>query len=420
MRNSWSVMALCMTAVCIGIPLTANGALLFHLSSGSAMLFSALFFAGFGCGTMIGGRLADRVPPARVLLASCTGVTIASIALPLWPQVGWILFYRSMLGFWAGSVFVAGARLASLQPRALLTQGVYGGCLQLGAGLGVLLSPVLLSWLQVQGTLLFWALGSFVPIGCWFLLATQGSVAISSQSTPAASGLLAALRLPAVWRLGAIHAGTFGLGTAIASWIALSIGARYHLPLTTAATLGSLYVLVGIVLRPAGGMLAQGSERWMVSLIRGAVALTVLGVLLLAFASTLALGLCGTLLLAVGMNTPYASVLTLAARAGQKHGMGAGVAQGVVVMLLCLGLMLMTLLIGLSTIQPFAASGMLFGGLALLAAWMLPRIPSRQRFSTSAAWIPSAFGGSYERSSGHSALESGDIAVIHPGEDDHA
>ena len=86
-----------------------------------------------------------------------------------------------------------------------------------------------------------------------------------------------------------------------------------------------------------------------------------------------------TALLALGMNSPYAAVLTLAARYGRRTGIGAASAQGTVILLLCLGLITLPLFIGMGTAlgQPFALSGILFGGLALLAAWNLGK-PSSQ------------------------------------------
>lgn len=369
--RSWYLIALCMTAICIGVPLSANSMLLFHLDGASAILFSALFFGGFGCGTVIGGRCADRYPPVWILFVSCSGVTLASIALPLWSSPGWILLCRFLLGWWAGSVFVGGARLVSLHPRALLSQGVYGGALQLGAGLGVLLTPILLSWWQTQGVLFFWAAGSLVPIALWGMLA-EANGAPSEHQTPLLAGhLSAALRLPLLWKLGMVHAGTFGLGTGIAVWVTAYLAGRYHLPLVVAAALGSGYVLAGVFFRPLGGVLVQFARSQLPQIIQLAVILSTLGVALLIIAPTLPVALGGTGLLAVGMNLPYASVLTLAARVGASSGVGAGSAQGAVVMVLCLGLILMPILIGMGMRmgQPFTLSGLLFGGLALTSAW---------------------------------------------------
>ena len=376
MRHSWSLMALCLTAICIGIPLSANGVLLFHLAPVPAILFSALFFGGVGCGTLLGGRVADRFPAAHALLASCTGMTFASIALPLWPQSGWLLLCRGVLGVWVGSVFVSGARLASVQSRALLVQGLYGGFLQLGVGLGVVLTPVLLSWAQAQGALLCWALGSLVPVVVWGVQASQGGHP-RAQPPHAATPLSAVLGTPALWKLGAIHLGTFGMGTALAGWITLYLSQRYHLPVVSAAAFGSLYLLAGIILRPAGGLVLQWSQRWMMGLIQAAVALVVLGVLLLSVAPTLPLALGATALLALGMNSPYAAVLTLAARYGRRTGVGAASAQGTVILLLCLGLITLPLFIGAGMRggQPFAICGLLCGAVALLAAIKLKPEP---------------------------------------------
>lgn len=372
MRNSWYVMALCLTASCIGVPLSANGALLFHLAPAPAVLFSALFFGGMGCGTILGGRLADRLPSVQVLLGSCTGVTLASIVLPLWPQMEWILFCRFLLGFWVGSVFVSGARLAAMQPRALLAQGLYGGALQLGVGSGVLLTPFLLSWLQTRGALFFWAVSSLPPIVLWGVLMDASDTPSRHQT---GQRLTAALRLPIVWKLGIIHVGTFGLGTGIAVWITVFLVGRYHLPLLVAAALGSGYILAGVIIRPLGGMLVQYAGSHLLQVIQLAVILSALGVTLLIIAPTLPIALGGTALIAMGMNLPYASVLTLAARFGVQSGIGAGSMQGAVIMLLALSLILMPLVIGVGTTigQPFTASGLLFCSPALVAAWWLRR-----------------------------------------------
>src|SRR5579885_220673 len=229
MRNAGCFVALCTTAVCLGIPLTTTGSVL-RLSAGSTLLL----FAGCACGTQLGGRFANRFPPACVLFGGCLGIAIPSIALPLWSQTGWVLAARFALGVGIGIVFVTGAWFASLPPRALLVQGPYGGAVQLGAGPGVLLPPQFLPWFNWQGICYCWALLSLVPVTCWGMLAERECVQPRQGTSVPSGSLLAALRLPVIWKLGVIHVSTFVLGTGIA----LFLERRAHLPLATAATLG--------------------------------------------------------------------------------------------------------------------------------------------------------------------------------------
>src|SRR5439155_7310269 len=98
----------------------------------------------------------------------------------------------------------------------------------------------------------------------------------------------AGVRSPTVWTLGLSRLGTFGLGNAIAAWIAVYLAHQYGLTLGLAATLGSIALLTGMFFRPLGGILIGRG-------IIGAIPLLRLGTIM---------GFTGVALLAIPLHLP--------------------------------------------------------------------------------------------------------------------
>lgn len=322
--------ALCLTSVVTAVNYTNYGPLIpilrtdLHINSGQAGLMSTLLFLGLAVAYIPAGALADRYGSRPVLIGSSILLATGGMLLPLIPNFTWILFCRTIAGVGAGGAFVAGAGVAaSMGKHSPLAQGLYGGSVQIGSGLGLLLTPVLYDWFGWRGAFLFWGLLAILIVITWVLV-KDGQAA----HTPSKVDLKAGLRSPAVWTLGLAHMGTFGLGNAIAAWIAVYLAHQYGLTLGLAATLGSIALLSGMFFRPLGGILIGRGIIGAIPLLRMGTIMGFIGVALLAIPLHVPLlVIAGMALIAIGATIPYTSVFNEAAR---LRDVSKGIAQGLV------------------------------------------------------------------------------------------
>lgn len=324
------IFAACLTSVVTAVHYTNYGPLIpilqteLHINSAQAGLMSTLLFLGLAVTYIPAGALADRYGARPVLIGSCILLALGGVLLPLIPNITWILLCRTIVGFGAGGAFVAGAGVsASMGKHSSLAQGLYGGSVQIGSGLGLLVTPLLYSWFGWRGTFLFWGLLPISAIIAWLFI-NDGQEA----HIPTKVDVKAGLRSPSVWTLGLSHMGTFGLGNAIAAWIAVYLVHQYGLSLGLAATLGSIALLTGMFFRPLGGILLARRIIGAIPLLRVGTIMGFVGVALLAIPIRFTpLVVAGMGLIAIGATIPYTSVFNEAAR---LRGVGKGIAQGLV------------------------------------------------------------------------------------------
>lgn len=372
------IVATCLTAVMVACHFTNASSLLatiqtqLHISSGQAGLFSTLLFAGLALAYIPAGMLGDRFGPRPVALWSCILMTAGAMALPLFPNVTWMLICRMVVGVGSGGAIIMGAGVASgLGRSASLGQGLYGGATQVGSGLGLLITPHLLALFGWRGSFLFWGLLGTLTIFAWLFI-NDGSGQRPSGSTMAGH-LGTAVRSPAVWTLGLSHMGTFGLGNVIAAWITLYLTRQYGLPLTFAATIGSCGLLAGMFIRPLGGILIARRVISAISLLRLGTLLGCLGVGLLVIPLRFPpCAVVGMVLIAIGSTLPYTAVFNTAA---DLQTVSKGMAQGLVSVISCPAVLLGPPLIGflLDQTRNFTAGFgvmVLFGCVAVLASFL--------------------------------------------------
>jgi nitrate/nitrite transporter NarK len=169
---------------------------------------------------------------------------------------------------------------------------------------------------------LFWGLLSASSMVFWFFVNDGRKV-----HTPTPVNLKLAVRSPAIWTLGLSHLGTFGLGNAIAAWITIYLVTQYGLPLATAATIGAIALLGGVVFRPLGGILLNRKIIGAIPLLRVGTIMGCIGVGLLAIPLRFPpFAVVGMALIAIGSTIPYTSVFNSAAN---LRSAGKGVAQGI-------------------------------------------------------------------------------------------
>src|SRR5207302_11019695 len=177
-----------------------------------------------------------------------------------------------------------------------------------------------------RGSFLIWGLLGSLSIITW-LFVRDGHVKPETKNITLGAGV----RSPAVWTLGLSHMGTFGLGNAIAAWIAVYLAYQYALPLALPATLGSIALLTGVFVRPLGGILIARRVIGTIPLLRVGTILGSVGVGLLAIPLRFPpLAFLGMACIAIGATIPYTSVFNEAAH---LRNISKGVAQGMVSMI---------------------------------------------------------------------------------------
>jgi len=324
------IIAICLTSVTITVHYTNYGPLIptlrgdLHIDSSQVGLFSTLLFLGLAVAYIPAGVLIDRYGSRPVLLGSTITITLGGILLPLFPNFIWLLACRGVIGLGLGGSFVAGAHIAAnLGKHSSLGQGLYGGFIQVGVGLGLLVTPLLLAHFGWRGAFLCWGLLGLASVVVW-LFVNDGEEA----HTPTKIDIRSGMRSPAVWTLGLSHLGTFGLGNAMAAWISVYLAFQYNLPLALAATFGSLALLSGMFFRPLGGILIARRVIGPIPLLRIGTIMNCAGVGLLAIPVRFPpLAVAGLALIGTGATMPYISVFNEAAR---LRGVGKGVSQALV------------------------------------------------------------------------------------------
>jgi nitrate/nitrite transporter NarK len=278
------IFAACLTSVLVAVHYTNYSPMIttlraaLHICCGQAGLFSTFLFLGLASAYIPAGMLIDRFGARIILISFSALILVGGVLLPLFASFPWIIFCRLLIGWGSGGAFIAGAGVAAgVGKHASLGQGLYGGATQVGSGLGLLVTPHLLSAFGWRGAFLFWGLLSGLSLLVW-LFVNDGYEPRRTSNIDLGS----AARSPAVWTLGLSHLGTFGLGNAVAAWLTIYLVDQYQLPLTLAATLGSVALLTGMFFRPLGGVLIGRRIIGAIPLLRIGTILGFVGVGLLA------------------------------------------------------------------------------------------------------------------------------------------
>ncbi len=307
-----------------------------HAAAWQVGLLGTGLYLAIGLAYLPGGALADRFGPRRVLVAALAAIGAAGCLLPLHASLVWVVTCRLLVGFATGAALMAGSQAARLGRHAPLGQGLYGGATQLGAGLGLFVTPWLTGWRLAgvtgwRGAFLAWAgLALVAAAACRLLLLPDGPRPVRVRHVRRAAGTRP------LWALGVVHLGTLGLGQGMAPWLPLVLAGTYRMPVPAAARVAAISLAVGMLVRPLGGALLGRqavSER---VLLRFGSGLACGGMGLVALATvrgghlTAVLAAVGLVLIAVGVTVPYAVVFDLAGRIGDAHALGPGTGQGLV------------------------------------------------------------------------------------------
>ncbi len=327
-RKNLAVLCACAAAFAFSSNYTNHAPLLgslmkqFGFSQAMAGLLTTGIFLTHAGMQIPGGHLADRFGGRLVLAWALAVVCLGNIGIACSGSYGQLLFWKVFAGLGTGTCFVAGARYLAqtIPPQGLArAQGYYGGSVLLGSGFVIYAVPRAAEYAGWQGA--FWTTAS---VAVAVLLLWVLSAPAPLPQTHAHVSLSTLIGHRQLWLLGSVQMASFGLVILVGSWITLLLHNQLGLAPTKAGALGSLVLLLGIISRPLGGMLA--AVMGMRPLLAAGLVMNLAGCLLLAGASSLGSALSAIVLLGAGCGLPYASLFNRAAvlfpgRAGAAMGL---------------------------------------------------------------------------------------------------
>jgi MFS family permease len=248
------------------------------------------------------GRGADRYGSRRVALVAVVAAAVGNSLLLLDGGIALGLVGRAVVGLGSGAAFVAGLDLVRAGGGGKVLQGAYGGATMVGAGLALMVVPPLTdatSWRAAYWTAALLALVAAIPT----LLAT-GLPRIGHAGEWI-------VRDPHLLPIGALQAATFGLAVIAGNWV-VPLLERQGASSTAAGLAGGLVLFAGIVTRPLGGVLAEGTSARI--LIGVGLVGTAAGALVLAVGGPLATSTLGAIVLGLTAGLPFAVIFAAAQR----------------------------------------------------------------------------------------------------------
>ena len=282
------------------------------ISPTQAGLLSTAMFLGAGLLAIPAGQLTDWMGPRRTTVLSLLILGLSTLALAAAPGYLAMLVIRLVSGVGASTSFITVSHYVNAHwtgPRRALAQGLLGGSMQLGIGVSIFTLPWVAEHASWRVAFAVCAVPVAIALTLWLAMARPTQV--EGERTP----VRAVLRDPAAWRLGLVNASTFSLIILLGTWIAVYFVEEFGLPLTVAGMLGSQASILGMLGRPAGGMLLARGMVGARALIGWTTAGSTLAVLLLAVPGR-PLGVAVTAVILVGLTSAlsYPGMLVVAAR----------------------------------------------------------------------------------------------------------
>ncbi len=199
-----------------------------------------------------GGRLIDRVGARVVAIWGIAIVGSMNALALLAPEYGLGLTARALIGLGTGLTFIAGSDYVRSMVGSAFAQGMYGG-INLGMG-GVALAVVPLFEGSLGWRAPFATGAALSLVSAAALLASPADRARRVESgTSRATAPMRALRPLGLSPLVLIHAASFGLNVVVANWIVVLLERAGDYSTRTAAIIGALTLMAGVITRPLGG-----------------------------------------------------------------------------------------------------------------------------------------------------------------------
>ncbi len=248
------------------------------------------------------GRGADRFGSRTVALLAVLAGVLGNLVLLLDTEFELALLGRAIVGIGSGAAFVAGLDLVRAGGGGAALRGAYGGATMAGGGLALMIVPPLTDATSWRAA--YWTAAVLAVLAALPTLAAGGLPRIGH----AGAWLLGDRSLLPI---GLLQAATFGLAVVAGNWV-VPLLERQGVSSTAAGLAGGLVLFVGIVTRPAGGILAgRVSGRLLVA--ASLVGISA-GALLLAVGGSLALSTLGAFVLGLMAGLPFAVIFAAAQR----------------------------------------------------------------------------------------------------------
>jgi nitrate/nitrite transporter NarK len=344
--GSLSILCACLTGFAFSANYTNHAPLIpslmkeFGFSMAMAGFLTTAIFLPHAVMQIPGGHMADFFGSRNVIAIALVPVCIGNFAIAFASSYWQLFFWKIFIGLGTGVCFVAGAHYISAAypgAKARWAQGCYGGSILLGSGFVIFAIPRFAKAFGWQSGFLATAIIASIAFILWATVAP--SVTQKRQAPISFGGMIADPRL---WRLGLVQMASFGLVIVVSTWITTFLQRNLFFDAGAAGSFGSLALLLGIVMRPLGGMLLSRMNVRL--LLCFSLSLSAAGCFALALArSSIALTVLGIITIGVGCGLPYSAIFT---RAADLFPSRAGAAMGLVNMLGCIMILSAPPLIG--------------------------------------------------------------------------
>ncbi|MCL4370200.1 MAG: MFS transporter [Chloroflexi bacterium] len=267
-----------------------------------------------------GGYLADRIGVKRAVELGLLVMALSVIASAFATSMVLLLACRFLLGAGTATAFISTLScvnvLVPTEKRAV-AQGLFGAAANVGVLLLLLLSERMAHWEGWRGTFLMEGiliLGIVWLFAAWFRLETG-----ASQVRPASWG--ETVRDRPLYLLGLAHILSYGVFTALSTWMATFLWEAHGIGLEWAGPLAALLPASAVVARVLGGALSVGRER---RVILASCFVTALGVASMPLLPGPGLAVLDLLLLGWFASMPFGSIFSYISLVSPKGASGRG------------------------------------------------------------------------------------------------
>jgi MFS family permease len=281
------------------------------------LLTTVLFFTELA--VMIpGGRAIDRYGSKRVGLVGIAISLVANLLLLIPADPASVLVLRAFGGIGVGLGFLSGAVYAQSQAGAAapLAGGIYGGASLGGGGVALAVVPLLVPAFAWRAPYVSGAVVAAVALAA--VAACPPTAGHGGRGTrPPFRALMADRRLI---RLGAISSVSFGFSVILGNWVVTLLERTGGLTRSSAGAIGSLILIVGILGRPAGGLLVRASPARTRAVLGASFVAGALGTVLLALSLGRVSDVAGAAVIGLAAGIPFGVTVAGATRMHPEAG----------------------------------------------------------------------------------------------------
>lgn len=377
--TGYQLVILCLLGWAVGSEYTSHAALFPVLMTvhgfgpAGAATLSAVFVGVLAVSSLPYGHVVDRFGPRRVAAVGLAAVVVANLLFAASHGLAALTCAKVLAGLGGSAAFICGVRYADVtlrDARSFWVQGLFGGSTQLGASWGLYGPPVIYAAWGWRSVYVVQAAAVALVVVAWL---TWSKPAVLQARRLSVRDVVTKAPL---WLLALVYTQMFGLAFVLGNWTNTMFVHDWRTSIVLAGTLGSTFLVVGIVARPLGGVLVAHAliapRRLIVlSLLTSGIALVAMSSYRMPLAGMLAL----LVVIGVAANLPYAAIMgSISGHAPAAPGIGVGVINTVTLSLMSLE----TFAVGrlFKATGDFRLSLLMLGALtlaAILAAVPLPR-----------------------------------------------